>query len=588
MIQNQVLTYTVLGVVAVAQACLWLAVRSSCKRAKDQEILNGLAEIFSEDIKRRARNGRGPDWLHYLDEGQRQFELRIDRLRTFAAMALAIGLGGTILSLFANLFFELYVSRPQKLDVEHLAQGTILSLFGSLVGVIVHLIIVLFYMTGEENSFSEAFHDWKNNLHGVSRDHEPREAFSEELLKVMEQTREILNVDVAGILSTAIPGFPKAVAVLGENLDRLSQVVEKQGSVIEAAVANLQGTASAMEQLAPAAQVLAGASAALGALPEKLESTLTESRERWLADLRQEEGVHLESVLSFQRELEEKSEARERQMAGLVVDLQHTVAEVREEIGRTPSLLTETIAGLSRQLGIEFGQHARDSNNELATHLKDQQGMLLLRLEQREQELRNNIGLIVMELFDKLSGTIENKIVDQLSIVGGELGRAAEALPVAAQRFEDASESWYRTQEEALQDWGATGDRIQEAARLLSGTNGQFQAMAGSIDAAADHLERVAKLTDGFEESLRQAFEGAAAKPLADLANSIERAIGIVASAHAHQERLEKYQEQLEKILNRQSDFIINSLGLVVGKIPPDGHTPRDGDHTSGSQGSLS
>ena len=468
MSSSLILIGVVLGVVFVLEAWTLLAAWLNCKRADNQKALADLAEVFSGDIERRARHGRNPDWLHYLEEGERPFKLRIDRLRNFSAVALAIGMGGTIVSLLVN-------------------PGALISLAGILLGVLVYLVIALWLIRRSESQFLKEFRSWRQHLQAVSQDYEPRDAFSEALLKGMQPVRDTLKEEIVGIFATAVPGFPKAVAELGGNLERLSRIVEKQGSVIEAAVADLQGTASAMEQLAPAAQVLAGASTALGELPESLSSTLEESRQSWLQQLRREEGVHVKEILSFHRELEERSQARERQMVGLVLDLQQTMAEMREEIGRTPSLLSETIAELSRQLGIEFGQHARDSNNELAAHLKEQQEMLLLRQERREQELRNNIGLIVKELFDQVSGTIEKQIVDKLLVAG-------DALSHAAQHLEEASDSWYRTQEKTLQHRGDAADQIHDSSQLIAATGGQLRTMTGSLEATTNHPDQVVEV----------------------------------------------------------------------------------------------
>jgi hypothetical protein len=267
-------------------------------------------------------------------------------------------------------------------------------------------------------------------------------------------------------------------------------------------------------------------------------------------------------------------------MAGLVLSLQNSVAEVREEISRSPAVLVETIAKLSHQLGIEFGQHARDSIHELAADLKNQQEILLLRLERREQELRNNIGLIVKELFDQLSDTVEHQIVDKLASVGEELHQTANMLPAAAQRIADASESWHSRQEEGLRGWTDAADRIQEAARSLGEADHGLSAATESLAASADHLERVATLTDNFEQTLRKALVDAAAQPLSDLVE-IRKELQIIVS------RARGYQEQIETTLKRQSVFIRRVLRLVVGRVPSNGRGHYRGAPSQGTEGAV-
>jgi hypothetical protein len=104
----------------------------------------------------------------------------------------------------------------------------------------------------------------------------------------------------------------------------------------------------------------------------------------------------------------------------------------------------------------------------------------------------------------------------------------------------------------------------------------------GSIGAAADHLERVATLTDHFEATLRQALHDAAAEPLEDLVEVRRELQTMVACSRA-------FQSQLEKTLKRQSVFIRRCLRLVVGRMPGNGRTPRNrAGLTPATEGDLS
>ena len=94
--------YLVLLVLAACQgAILYRAWITS--RGDDYPRMRELNARFADDLVGRARRGQGPDWLRYRAELDRLFEARDDRLRSFAAAALAAGLGATLIALVVTL-----------------------------------------------------------------------------------------------------------------------------------------------------------------------------------------------------------------------------------------------------------------------------------------------------------------------------------------------------------------------------------------------------------------------------------------------------------------------------------------------------
>lgn len=537
----------VLALVAAIQAALFYkALRLS--RQNDGPGLVLLGNTFTEDISTRARRGQSPDWLRYHAEAHRLFELRDDKLRSLAAAALAVGLGGTL--------FALYVSLPRGsagFEPVILVQSMGVSLLGSLSGVVVNLLIVLYFLPAAEERFSAQTGDLFRTLQEVSDQYPPQEAFTQTLREELTLIRQALNTEFASAFSTAITGFPQVVAELGVHIEKLASVVEDQGQSIGGAVVEMARCATTVadsgSRLQPAAEKLAEATAVLTHMPQELQNVVDQSRNDWLSGMREQHEEHVRQLLDLQKQVEEASQQRERQTLEATRELQAAVAEVRDAVGRIPDYLVDAVAQASGRLGIEFGREARDHTNELTALLKGEYERLLQRVVDHEREWRNSVGLMVTEIFTQFAATIQENLVEQLEKVTRDLDDTVRVLPEAARLLSTSYAEWSQSQQAALEDWKEVTRSTGDAARKLAEADGQIHLAVTALSASANHLEKVASVTDGFEATLLDAHRKVVADYMAGLDGLREDLLALL-------QQMSDRQAQFDGSLERQSEFI--------------------------------
>jgi hypothetical protein len=540
--------WLVLLAVAAIQAVL-LRKAHELSRQDDRASLRELAEPFAADVRARAKRGQSPDWLRYQAETDRLFEFRDDRLRSLAAAALAVGLGGTLFALFVSIL----LGHGTGFEPAALIQSMGVSLLGSLTGVVVNLLIVLVYLPAAERRFATGAKSFFKELAAEADQHPPQEAFTQTLREELSLIRESLNTEFASAFSTAITGFPRVVAALGFHIEKLSSVVEKQGQGIGDAVGEIVRCAAVVtdsgSRLQPAAEKLAEATDLLVRMPQELAAVVDETRNQWLTGIREQHEEHVRQLLELQRQVEDTARERERQVLTVTRELQAAVAEVRDAVSQIPDHLAAEVARASGRLGIEFGREARDHTNELANRLGREYEALLGRIEKHEQESRNNTGLIVQELLDRVSGLVEERMVGHLQKVAGELGEAVRLLPEATHALAEVHARLSRSQSESLESWTVVSQRTGDAAQKLVDADGHLYVAVEALAESASHLGKVAALTDGFEGSLLKSHQEAVGQYMAGLDSLREQLIDLLRKVNDGHARS-------DKVLENQSELI--------------------------------
>lgn len=539
--------WLVLAVVAVAQAILFRKA-FLLARQDDGPGLAGLGGTFTADIRMRAQRGQAPDWLRYQAETDRLFELRDDRLRSLAAAALAIGLGGTLLALYVSIPRGSAGFRP-----EILVQSMGVSLLGSLSGVIVNLLIVLHFLPTAEGRFSAQTRDFLRKLQEVSDQHLPQEAFTQTLREELTLIRQALNTEFAAAFSTAITGFPQVVAELGVHIDKLAGVVQGQGKSIDGAVTDLAQCATTVadssSRLQPAAEKLAESTSMLANLPQELQAVVGETRNGWIAGMREQHEQHVRQLIDLQERVEETSRVRQQEVLDATRELRLAVAEVRDAVGRIPEHLVAAVTQSAGRLGIEFGREARDHTNQLTEYMAGEHEKLLRCLSDHEQEWRNSIGSMVHEVFQQFAGTIQEHLVEQLEKVTRDLDNVVRILPEAAQEIATSSAELSRAQREALEGWKSVGKSTKDASRKLIEADGHLNVTVEALRKSAGHLEKVAHVTEGFEGAVLASHRQAVADYMTGLDSLREDLLALV-------QKINDRHIQFDGTLERQSDFI--------------------------------
>jgi hypothetical protein len=540
--------WLVLLAVAAIQAALVRKARE-LSRQDDRTSLAELAEPFAADVRARAKRGQSPDWLRYQAETDRLFEFRDDRLRSLAAAALAVGLGGTLFALFVSILS----GQGTGFEPATLVQSMGVSLLGSLTGVIVNLLIVLFYLPAAERRFATSVKGFFKELAAEADQHPPQEAFTQTLREELSLIRQSLNTEFASAFSTAITGFPSVVADLGVHIEKLSSVVEKQGQGIGDAVGEIVRCAAVVtdsgSRLQPAAEKLAEASELLVRMPQELAAVVDETRNQWLTGIRKQHEEHVKQLLDLHKQVEDTGRERERQVLMVTRELQAAVAEVRDAVSQIPDHLAAEVAKISGRLGIEFGREARDHTNELAERLGREYEALLGRVEKHEQESRNNIGLIVQELLDRVSSLVEERMVENLQKVAKDLDATVRLLPEAARGLAEAHVELSRTQAESLESWKMVSQRTGDAAQKLVDADGHLHVAVEALAAGADHLEKIAALTGGFEGSLLKSNQETVGQYMTGLDSLREQLIDLLQKVNDGHLRSDRF-------LESQSEFI--------------------------------
>ncbi|HVT14658.1 MAG TPA: hypothetical protein VHQ90_00565 [Thermoanaerobaculia bacterium] len=554
-----IVVLVLLGVAACQIATLYRARAASPE--KDGPRIADLAARFADDIQECARRGQGPDWPRYRAELDRLFEAHDDRLRSLAAAALAIGLGGTLLALLVTLVGQAAQRGEMNLDPMAVLTGTGVCLIGSLLGVIVNLRIVLGLLPRAQRRFTDLADPVLQGLERIAEQHRPQEALTEALRQELGAIRQSFSTEFSSAFSTAITGFPEVVERLAWQLELLVKVVEAQGRGIDSAVRDLSAcslaVASSSQELQPTARKLADASALLVDLPSRLREVIDSSRETWLASLREQQEESVRQLVSLQREAEEASRTRERQMLAAVRELQASVSEVRAAVGQIPGQLTTEVGAMAGRLGREFGNEARVHTQDLVNHLAGEYQRLLERVEEHEKRMRNDIGSAVEELLAKVANRVDEGIVAHLQAAGEELRKLAATLPGAAQRLETAQTEWVEAQRDMLAGWNLVNERTNEAARKLAAADGKLGAGVEALAASALHLERIAHADGEFESSLRTALREVTASHLAELKPFYEDLMGM-----AHE--LNDGRARLDTILDRQSAFVEQCIAHLM------------------------
>lgn len=524
-------------------------------REDAEDDLPTLSERFHQDVVERARRGQSPDWLHYRDEIDRLYENRDERIRIRASAALAAGLGGTILALILSLLVG------GTLDPWSLLPGMGVALLGSFSGVVNHLLITLMLLPRADRTFHRQGQEALDRLRQVSREHPPAEMFTETLREELQQLREAVGSEFAQSFNTAILGFPEVVQELKGHMDRLADVVEAQAATGDTAVQDLQRCANLVsessERLRPAAEQLAEVSQDLVAMPERMSGVLDESRQLWLGTFQEEHQKDREQLSYLLEKHAHLGDQRAKQM-------EQTLTEVSAKMEEIPRYLSEGIAEVSDRLGIKFGREAHQVVLELRQEVQAERESFLEKIESYQQEWRNNVSEVARELLTGVGEQIDEELVSSLQEAATAVTAGARELGDAAHRFEASHRGWHEAQDQSVQGWREAGRRVEEAVEQLNVGDERLSAALGSLAASAEHLERVAQVTEDFEGRLIAALERVTEAHMGHLHPIHQEVSAMVAE-------LQTTRSKFDGIVGQQSEFIRRLIRQLLGRSLPDG-----------------
>ena len=498
-------------VLAVQVAIFWRC--SVLARGDESEELDRLWKTFQQDIHGRAKRGDGPDWVRYMDEADRVHERRVDRMRIWATAALVVGIGGTM----AALSYRLWGLSTFELGV---LTAFAPALLASLSGVLNNLAITVWLFRLSDRRFEQALNDFRQALRTCSDENAPQERFAD---AVRDQLGEAFR--------EAVRSFPDAFAQLDRSVQHMGEAATAQSqSMIEAASGlqrGVDGLTAAAVRIAPVAELLNTATTELCTVPGQLRQTLDETREAWAQEMRRDQEAFIGSVrqvLDDQRamlgrirqalqrwERGRRDAAEQQQTAWLetVGLVQKASAEIVATAEGLPAAFTREVEQIAGGLGREFSRGAQQHVADLTRELREGNRTLAEQIDASMRELQNRLlndtSRVVGESAEEVHRRVGEPLLSMLQGVSRGIEEALRTLPAQAETF-------------------AAG---------LSTADEKLQLSIERLTKSADHLERVAHLTENFQTSLTRAFRDGAARSFEPLQGQLQDVVTALRRAAA-------------------------------------------------------
>jgi hypothetical protein len=555
---------THVSVLAAVAAIQVLIVRRAAREAKGIST-QAWAEIrrrCEADLGYRATRGMPPDWLFCQNEIDRAFESQDDRIRRLASAALAAGLGGTLLAIVLHFF----TSGGGGYDPGRLISSTGVSLLGSLLGVVGHLLIVLVHLPRAEECFQAEARAHFAELQRANENLAEGKGLAGTLQNELSSIREAVSQQFSSVFATAVTGFPGVVEGLRDEVRKLAVVTRQQGEGLAPAAAMLASCAKSVEKAArgmqPGAEGLSRTAAILAELPAKLGQALDERRDSWLATIRDEQKERLDELMAAYRIALDSVAERERLMLERARELLAAVSEVHQAAGSLPEVFSRQIENVASRLGAEFGKEARQLTLDLSAEVQRAFEGLGKKVADHEQEWRNNVGSVIGEVLRRIEAEVRSGVSRELGDAARSLQQVAEQLPEAGRKLKSGVESWNASQAKAADDWRQVGESVLAAARLMAEAEGPLRASLGALTAGGEKLARGLREAEGLSEQVANTLGAATASHL-DQVRKVQQ------SAETLLDRARSSQEKAEQVLGRQGDLIRLLLSQRRGAASP-------------------
>ena len=467
-------------------------------RADDSDALDSLRVQFEDDVIDRASRGDGPDWVRYMDEGDRVHERRIDRLRVWATAALVVGIGGTMAALAIGSAVQDIEQQSSSAALAGLIAAISPALMASLAGVLNNLLITLVLFHISDKRFEDSLNEFRNALRECSARYPPHEKFT-------DAVRDQLGI----AFREAVRTFPDAFAQLGSSVKELGEVNEAQSKALLAAASGLMSGANsitgAVSEIPPVAALLRLSIDELSGLPNEIGQMLDETRARWEEEIRRDQESFTSGVIQVVEDqgalLEIKLgafENWEQKRHAAVELLQKSVSGIEKTVEDLPATFAREVGRAADTMGKEFGLEARQHVGDLTSAIRDGNNTLREHLDQTALDLQNHFlndtSKVVADTYTKVYGNVEDTLLKSLSDVQEGFMEAVKTLPDNAKTF----------------------------AASLTTADKKLQQSIERLKEAADHLERVAKLSEEFETSLTNALRDSTTEALGQFRSQMQ------------------------------------------------------------------
>ena len=510
--------------------------------SKDESsALHRLGKDFKRDIIGRARRGDGPDWVRYMDEADRVHERKVDKLRTWAMSALVVGIGGTMLALAFRLSFIFSESSEAAGQTPFFNDSAVLGLIEaigsalwlSLSGVLNNLAISWILFPRSDSRFGTSLDEFRDELRWCCEENPPKEKFG-----------EAVRQELGNAFREAVRTFPYAFAQLDKSVKSLGDIIATQSEAVLKAAGELgtaaDGLTGAAARIGPAAELLQKSTDQLRDVPTQFGRMFKRTLAIWREETRRDldalvKGVRAEldrqhALLESTKDAFDEWEGQRSAAAAqqrehwneTISQVQASASEISKTVQGLPATFSREVGRVADTLGRQFGLQAQQHVAELIEVVSGEEDTSLRRLiENTSKEMHTRflnetsdvVARAVARILEEVYQRVEGTLLDSLDEVGRGIKEALVELPANAQTF----------------------------ASSLSSADKKLRQSIDRITASANHLKRVAALTEGFEKSMEQsmavALRDAATPSVRRLENQVRKYIAEMQRTHKSIER---------------------------------------------------
>ena len=473
------------------------------EHAEYDQLMNGV----TEDIRLRARHGQLSDWMACLDQFDRLFEPRLEKIRQIASSALATGVGGTMLIFAAELI------SVNDNDIANLREAGIalIGLASSIIGISVHLIIVLCTLKVAHDSVDEAAGKFKSEIRRLNKEAATapslgegiRKELSDAFVEGMHRFPEVFR-DVGVRLREIQKAVIARLAELNEVNQRLAQRFEEFISATKELTTTARQIQSTGERVEATAK-------ALDALPKRMQLSLSEASVTWSTAV---QSAHVDLVDAIQGTVTRQSDLVQEMRSGFTdqgsliegaLDAQRTqqhqllerLATLTSLLQNLPDLLGGAHTGLAEKFAHQSRNHVADLKRVIQSGMDELRKTTSATLIKLNQRFVSDSSRIVKEIFESLAAQISENLHEPLTSMGANLTRTTEALPGAASEFTTSLEEF--------------SEALTQVPTKLESTAASIQQVTAGVDNLTD------KLNDTLANSTQIAWEPAS-KEIAEFA----------------------------------------------------------------------
>ena len=520
--------------------------------ADDSSKLNELCRQFKRDIIGRASRGNGPDWVRYMDEADRVHDRSVDQLRVLATSALVVGIGGTMFALASRLtgmngaLDAIADHDPPAAALGGLIAAVGSALWASFSGVVNNVLILWLFFPKSDWRFAVSLDEFRNVLQECSDENSPHEKFA-----------DAVRDQLGNAFRDAVRTFPRAFARLDESVKSLGEVTEAQSKAVLEAAARLKegadGLTFAALKIVPAATLLQSSTDHLRALPDQFKQIFDETCATWEQEIRRDQDAFInvvQEVASNQEALLERTKSafdewedkRRDSAAQQEAEWQHTInliqvsaSEIVKTVNGLPGMFTKEVGRTADTMGKQFGLEARQHVGDLIMAIRDGNKSFREQIEANSRDLQsrflNDTSRVVEKTLDRVYRRVEGTLLDELNEVGKGINEALVKLPANAQTF----------------------------ASSLSAADDKLRLSIERITESADHLKRVAELTEHFEKSLADALKNAVAPNMELLERQMSK---VVSEMQRTYNSIDEVLRRFDPPVKRRFEFFRKVFGI--------------------------